>query len=520
MRTNILQLKMRTRSGRESARRETHVKPKPEHSGAKALGVRSACRLAKDEQGMAMVLCMIALSMLAAFSAYLCLSSVEELRISDNSESMSQARFAASAGIDHAREILRGLSLNATLKGPDGTYSTASGYLNTARSASFRNLTDWATLRSLNISDPTNDVSSLADDGLISTGGASATVLVPKTGIAFTAANPYRSGTLTTARYFLKVTDNNGEASELAGDAGNNPFVDGDGTIIVRSIGVARTITERAGNSTRRNSVAIFESRLQQGNPFAELGSPAVVIGSNINARFAGNAFDIIGNSSGPGLATVDTDLTDAFQPDAIIRNATGGKGNISGNCPPPNDQCIADITASVMIDPLKSRMRDPAYLYDLVFTQMPSVADYVINGNGATVMLNSGNVGTPANPKITYINGDCIGTGSIHGAGLLVVTGNLELGGAIIWDGLVLVLGKGEFLTHGMNNGIFGGLVVAGIKLDAWGRAIFTPASTDFDIRGNSNISTYDGSLATTGNNLMPLRQLSFREITNGMDP
>ena len=87
-------------------------------------------------------------------------------------------------------------------------------------------------------------------------------------------------------------------------------------------------------------------------------------------------------------------------------------------------------------------------------------------------------------------------------------------------WDGLVLVIGKGEFWTHGMNNGIYGGLVVAGVSLDGSDQPVFTAANTDFDIRGNSNIATYDGSLANMGNGLAPLKQISFREITNGLDP
>ncbi len=101
-----------------------------------------------------------------------------------------------------------------------------------------------------------------------------------------------------------------------------------------------------------------------------------------------------------------------------------------------------------------------------------------------------------------------------------MVVTGNLTMGGAILWDGLVLVIGKGEFWCHGMNNGIYGGLVVAGVTKDTNGVPHFTEANTSFDIRGNSNIATYDGSLADMGNNLMPLRQLSMREVKNGMDP
>jgi len=468
----------------------------------------------KDEQGIAMVLVMIALSLLIMCSAYLFLSSVEDLRISDNSESMIQARLAARAGIDHAREILRGLTFNDLLKGPDGAASTD---LTTARLVSFRNPAPWATFRSLNIEDPTSDVSSLVDDGLINTGPAG-TVLIPKTGNVFTAANPYGSGTITTARYFLKVTDNNGETAELARDATNNPFVDGDGTIIIRSVGVARTIQESSGANVRRNSVAIYESRFFQGSPFHDLGSPAVVVGSDIRANFSGNSFDIIGNSNGPGIGTIDTNLFDGKDPAAILKTATAGKGNISGNCTGSTaTKCIADITASVTTDPSKSNLANAAWLYDFVTNQVPAMADYTIPAGGS---LSAANIGTAENPKITIAEGDLTASGDFHGAGLLVVKGALTMGGAIQWDGLVLVIGKGEFWTHGMNNGIFGGLVVAGVSLDGSGQPVFTAANTDFDIRGNSNITTYDGSLANMGNGLVPLKQLSFREIPSGLDP
>jgi hypothetical protein len=478
----------------------------------------------KDEQGIAMVLVLIVLSILAVFSTYLFLSSAEELKISDNSESMIQARFAARAGIEHARELLKGWSFETALRGPDGTYTNSSSYLNAARLASFRNLAPWATLRSLNLIDPTNDVSSLSDDGLINTGGTIPTVLVPKSGLAFAAANPYGSGTLTTARYFIKVTDNNGEASELARDAADSPFMDGDGTIIVRSIGVARTIVEGFGASARRNSVAIFESRFMRGSPFFNLGSPAIVIGHDVAANFSGNAFSIIGTSDGPGLATIDTDYADCVANPTHcavkkLRDATDGKGTITGNCTgATTNQCINDITLSVRDNPDKSMLLDPVWLYNFANTQVPAVADNIIT-NGS---VGSVNLGTVSNPKITFVQGDLSATGGLSGAGLLVVTGELAMGGSINFDGLVLVIGTGEFWAHGMNRGIHGGLIVANIVIQngvpTFGRT--STSITDFDIRGNSDISTYDGSLANMGNNLMPLKQLSFREITNGIDP
>jgi hypothetical protein len=483
----------------------------------------NACGLRlKDEQGIAMILVMIALSLVTAFGAYLFLSSVEELRISDNSESMLQARFAARAGIDHAREVFRGRTFNAALVGPDGTYSNDSTYLATARTYTFRNLLGWNVLRSLSIEDPTSDVISLPDDGLINTGyisGTAGTVLIPQTGVVLTATNPYAGGTLTTARYFIKVTDNNGETSELAKDSLNNPFIDGDGTIIVRSIGVAKAIAEGSGSGTRRNSVAIFESRFRQGTPFSNLGSPAIVIGSDIAANFSGNAFSILGNGDGPGIATIDTDLTDGYHPDEILSDATDGKGTISGNCPSPNqNHCIADITGSVINDPNKSMLRDPVWLYDFVNNKVPTMADNTITDG----RVGSVDLGTTSNPKVTFVNGDLDATGGITGAGLLVVTGELSMGGSITFDGLVLVVGQGSFWAHGMNRGIHGGLIVANLILNDAGVPVFgrSSATVDFDIRGNSDITTYDGALANMGNGLMPLEQLSFREIKNGMDP
>jgi hypothetical protein len=470
----------------------------------------------KDEHGIAMVLVLIALSLMTAFSAYMVVTSVEDLRSSDNSESMLQARFAARAGIDHAREILRGLKFNDVLRGPDGTWDSSTGYMATARSVGFRNITSWAALRSLDVLNPASDVSSLPDDGLINTGlvgGTPGTVLAPKTGIAFTATNPYGGGTLTTARYFLKVTDNNGEAAELAKDATDNPFIDGDGTIIVRAVGTAKTLNEGAGSSVRKNSVSVFESRFAQGGPFSNMGSPALVIGSQIGANFSGNAFSIIGTSDGPGIGTIDTNLSDSYHPDQILRAATSGKGTITGNCV-PNVNCITDITASVMADPNKAHLRDPAWLYDFVFNQIPSYADNkILNGSIAGV-----NLGTTSNPKITWVDGNLNVTGGITGAGLLVVTGELDMGGAVNWDGLVLVIGTGDFWAHGMNRGIHGGLVVANLTL-VGGVPTFG-LSTIFDIRGNSDIASYDGSLASMGNGLFPLKQISFREITSRTDP
>jgi hypothetical protein len=473
----------------------------------------------KDEQGIAMILVLIALSLMTAFSAYMVVTSVEELRTSDNSESMIQARYAARAGIDHARELLKGMNFDGILQGTDGAYDSSADHLAAARQFSYRNLLNWSVLRSLSISDPTSAVSSLADDGLISTAtpGHPGTVLAPKTGIAFTAANPYGLGTITTARYFIKASDNNGDVSELAKDAADNPYIDGDGIIIVRSMGVARTIAESSGSSLRRNSVAVFEARFQnESSPFDNLGSPVVVIGNDIAANFSGNAFSITGTSDGPGIATIDSNPNDSIHPAAILKTATNGKGSVTGNCVGADQtNCIVDITGS--LSNATKRLADPVWMYDFVFNQAPLMADNTIT-NGR---MGSTNFGTTANPKITFVRGDLDATGGITGAGLLVVTGELQMGGSIQFDGLVLVAGTGEFWSHGMNRGIHGGLVVANLEL-VNGAPVFgrSQATFDFDIRGNSDIASYDSSLSSIANRMISVKQLSLREVTSSLDP
>jgi hypothetical protein len=467
----------------------------------------------RDEQGLATLIALIALSLFTVIALYMSLSAATETRISDNYESEVKAQYAARGGIGHVRGLLRGLKLNDLLQGPDGTYNSGTTYMSQARTFGFRNPVSWALARSLNLLDPTADVSGLPDDGLLNTGKVGATpgtVIIPQTGIAFTAPNPYGAGTITTARYFVKVTDNNGEASELAKDPTNNPFVDGDGIIIVRSLSVARTISETAGATVRRNSVAVYEARYQQSSPFGSLGSPVVVIGSNVNANFSGNAFDITGTSDGPGVATIDTNTGDSYHPDTILKAATGGKGNITGNCS-PNKNCITDITAAVSADTIKAQLKDPVWLYNFVFNQVPLFADNIWNGSGPV------DLGTTSNPKVTFVNGNLSLTGGVTGAGMLVVTGDLALGGTFTWDGLVIVVGTGSFWTHGMNRGIHGGMIVANLGLVGGVPTFGTPG---FDIRGNSQISTYDSGLSAMGNGLVPLKELGIREVTSTMDP
>ena len=94
-------------------------------------------------------------------------------------------------------------------------------------------------------------------------------------------------------------------------DLADNPFVDGDGIVVVRSMGVAQTILEKTGANLRRNSVALFEARYKIRTVF-NLDAALVVQGNIVlpseSVMFNGASFLIQGGAINRGIATIDVE--------------------------------------------------------------------------------------------------------------------------------------------------------------------------------------------------------------------
>lgn len=123
------------------------------------------------------------------------------------------------------------------------------------------------------------------------------------------------------------------------------------------------------------------------------------------------------------------------------------------------------------------------------------------INGVGGAAC--SGSYGTPANPQITYINGD-VNLGG--GAGVLVVTGTLTINGGMQWDGLILVIGQGAVVINGGGAGeIFGQLFVANTNSPVSPfTQLATLGSPSFTWNGGGKASiSYNSCWADIGNNM-----------------
>src|SRR5437867_5314055 len=377
---------------------------------------------AADAAGFASLIALFALSIFCLIGFYMALDAATELRQADNFESHAQASYAALAGLNHARVLLRGLDPDDILKGPDGSYDDAPAYLDQARTFGFRNPIDWATARTLDLADPSDAVGGLPDDGLINTGKfgvAAGTALIPISGVLQSTSDPYGPGTRLLARYFVKVTDNSGESSELAGDPSDNPFVDGDGTFIVRSMGISQTIRETVGSVDRVNSVVVYEGRFRQRRTF-DLGAPLVLQGTAVQAAgstmFAGNSFTVIGGAGSAAIATIDPDPGDASIPVAQVTSsiAPSQYANIQGLGMSPS---VIDVTAAVRANADNALVLDPVYLESFAARSVPQFADGFTAGNqtwsqGAAPDLGAYDYTRPyndpsQNPRVVLVDGD-----------------------------------------------------------------------------------------------------------------
>jgi hypothetical protein len=476
-----------------------------------------------QESGAALLLTFIALALLSLLGLFVTLNSNTGVKISDNYESQMHATYAALAGLHHALALVRGLPFDDLLKGPDGSCNISTQYFAQAKSFEFRNPIPLSAARSLNASFPLLDLSGLSDDGLISTGfygGSAGTALIPMTGLALMTPDPYGPGEVVTSRYFVKITDNNGESSEISGDLLDDPFLDGDGIVIARSVGIAKTFSMTAGTIPRFNSAAVFEARFKRLGAF-DLGPPLVVMGDSVIVSFGG-AFQISGGQS-PGIGTIDTDRSNGNHPDQIIRTAAGLIGTIEGGGLP--NPSVRDISGEIGQSRDRSLLLDPRFLWKFVYSEAPRFADAYFDGDQSWVDRDGPYAGAydPAkpwnapeqDPRVTVVHGNLNLSGNFSGGGLLIVTGRLSCAGPYRYDGLVLVLGSGKLAAAGLGPGINGGLLVAGLSENG---GVIGFSQPTISVTGNSRF-TADRNAVKSAVNLIPVSQISFREIA-GTDP
>jgi hypothetical protein len=204
--------------------------------------------------------------------------------------------------------------------------------------------------------------------------------------------------------------------------------------------------------------------------------------------------------------------------------NYIGAPAGSGGPPPPPSNPGTGNINQVPAYSPLiRPNWLTPIGL-DAVVQDITKSADVVLNGP-ATANTSLTPLGmTPNNPMTIVVNGDLDFNGWHQiGYGVLLVTGNLKYDPDATWEGVVLVIGQGNFVsTKSGTGGIDGAVFIAktrdasGNLLASLGAASFSQTSSGSAKGINYNSCWLNGTAAAPGALTYPLtyKVLSFREI------
>jgi hypothetical protein len=188
------------------------------------------------------------------------------------------------------------------------------------------------------------------------------------------------------------------------------------------------------------------------------------------------------------------------------ISNAVNGNNNKMNNY-----QSGSNTTPDVqnVYSGLPSTLQTKGTLQDLMSTVKADVTQPVINGPATDSSFTS--PGTLAAPQIIYVNGDLTLSGNFTGYGILVVTGTFTAKGSNTWNGLIFVVGAGQFIDKGTST--FNGAVVVA-NTAGTGTALGVP-NVDVSGGGIGGVN-YSSGCIMQASQLTTYHVISMRELLN----
>lgn len=202
-----------------------------------------------------------------------------------------------------------------------------------------------------------------------------------------------------------------------------------------------------------------------------------------------------------------------------FTNNNDSSSSNILAGAVPTSDYVSPSGSGTAAIGPVSvpTLLQTPSSL-DALVQNITQSADAVING--PVTQSDTHNV-MPAgmsatNPMITVVNGDLtISDWRNTGYGLLLVTGTLTYDPDASWNGIILVIGKGQFIsTQNGNGSINGVLLIAQTRDPVSGKLLSTLGPASFKQTGQAVGIHYSSKSVAAAQALVPFQVLSFREI------
>lgn len=493
-------------------------------------------RKSNSERGMALILVLFALMLLTAVGLALMYMTTTETGIDNNFRSEQQAYYASKAGLEEARERLRQNAPNA-ITPPTVMPSTSNAagviYIINPASAS-ESITPW-TAGSTYFDDE------LCHENYSGLGLSSTASTVPCTtapsGTWYTVANPQSTDPYTATasaipykwvRITLKQVGStnpycpnnscstNASTQVCAALNGASPPVP---NYYETPMPAGKTTCEQA--NMREVYLVTSLSKLPNGSrkmtqyevsPISLPPLPAAITldGSGPTSMFSpphSNALTINGaDSCGvagtmPAMGGFDATSTANIISD-IPSNKTGLYQGAGGT------PSVANVNSTL------GMLSTVGGLQTLV-SNIDTSANQIYNTNNPTIS----SLGTTSAPLITVVNGDYTLNPTSGGAGLLLVTGTLTIGGSgnSTFNGVILVIGKGSLTSNGNGSStINGGLLVANLynSSNQLLPATSAPGVPSFTWNGAGNMTlNYDSCWMTNFSKNIAFRVLASHE-------
>jgi Tfp pilus assembly protein PilX len=458
--------------------------------------------LRNKESGMALLIALMALFLISAVGLGMMYMSTGETSINGNYKDTQLAFFAMRGGLEEGRDRLRSNSPNsiasllATMPLPGGPKSIV--YITNSSGAS--DTVDPKTAGNLYFDDE------LCHETTVPAVACNADITATMVQQPYvTSVSPYTLSNSSLKYKWVRITlkQNNtfpnalvnttvGDTSQVCWDSSSNREVtlsylnslagtayancDQMRTIGGQQVGPLYIVTSLAITPSGSRRIGQYETAAEYITPppgalsLDGPGQPANIFSQPSSNKYYVNGTDGSAPSGSPPAKAGCTPNQPAAP--AIGTSATGVT-NIDANLlGPPNrsDHYTGSTASPAVVDEttqLSTTMyANPSTLNNLV-SMLANGADYTLNScsmNGNTYNGNSSactppaqGLGTTANPQITYVNGD-FNMGNASGAGVLVVTGDLNVNGNGQFTGLVLVVGQGVMNVNGGGNGTFYG--------------------------------------------------------------
>ena len=243
--------------------------------------------------------------------------------------------------------------------------------------------------------------------------------------------------------YAVKVTDND--------DGDGDPFSDPDNKVIITSTGTVNNASKTIEAVFSFQEIGVEGALAIYGDgPAVDLGNgPSEIDGRDHHVPTNFNCSGVHCEGTLVGGATDETGIyaEEAITQKGLITDETDPKQNIFGD-PPVKDVGGSEISVS--------------YWQDFANSLTP---DLTVDSAEGTITENI--FGSRDNPQITMISDSATGThlsGTIDGAGILIVNGDLQITGTFHFEGLIIVMSGGDLVVTGTGRSItYGSVVLAG---------------------------------------------------------